>query len=306
MNEAPSRPLLSALPLLAAVAETGGVSAAADELGVPQSTVSRGIARLERELGCALLERDGRGIRLTPDGQHFATTTHRALDLITDAITQLRTDAAHRADTLSIVFQNSLGRSVIPALVKALVTQRPGTHVNLRQGGRAFCLTEFTDGAADLVLVSPPAPPAENITTVSLYTEHLVLAVPRTHRLAQHPTIRLPDLEGEPTLALSPAYGLRSITDTLLRHAGVRVTYAFEGEDVQTVRGLVAAGLGVAIVPPLGSSPDLTEIPIDDPHATRELAASWKSDGHSSASGQRAALTALIDLVRTDLTWLPT
>jgi DNA-binding transcriptional LysR family regulator len=294
------RTVLSCLPLLTAVAETGGVSAAADELAVPQSTVSRGIARLERELGQNLLERDGRGVRLTPAGQDFAGTARRALDLVTEAVTQIHEDAAQRNNTVSVVFQNSLGRAVVPALVKALVAERPGTRVLLRQGGRAYCLAEFTAGAADVVLVSPPADPHENTTTVSLYTEHLVLAVPQAHPLATRRSVQLPELEGQPILGLSPAYGLRSITDTLLNHAGVRIAYAFEGEDVQTVRGLVAAGLGIAIVPPLGHTDDVTEIPIDNPHATRELAASWRP--HDTT---RPALATLTALLQDDLTWLP-
>ncbi|MBT0768371.1 LysR family transcriptional regulator [Kineosporia sp. J2-2] len=293
--------MLSALPLVVAVADTGGVSAAADELGVPQSTVSRGIARLEKELGHTLLDRDGRGVRLTPTGQDFATTARRALDLVTDALIQLHDDAARRDNTVSIVFQNSLGRAVIPALVKALVTRRPGTHVDLRQGGRSFCLAEFTTGTADVVLVSPPPDPTPDLRTVSLYTEHLVLAVPRTHRFVTRSTIRLTELEGETTLALAPAYGLRGITDTLLRDAGVRVNIAFEGEEVQTLRGLVAAGLGIAIVPPLGPTPDVVEIPIDDPRATRELAASWHTTHPPTP-----ALKALTDVIDSPyLMWLP-
>ncbi len=119
------RAILPALPLLTAIADTGGVSAAADELAVPQSTVSRGIARLEKELGTNLLERDGRGVRLTPAGEELTTAARRALDLITDAITHIRADTARRDNTVSIAFQDSLGRTVVPALVKALVTQRP-------------------------------------------------------------------------------------------------------------------------------------------------------------------------------------
>ncbi|MCD5315870.1 LysR family transcriptional regulator [Kineosporia babensis] len=294
------RPILPTLPLLTAIADTGGISAAADELGVPQSTVSRGIARLEHHLGTPLLDRDGRGVRLNPAGQELTTATRRALDLITEATTHIRADATRRDNTVSIVFQNSLGRTLIPALVKTLVTQRPGTHVNLRQGSRTYCIAEFTSGAADALLISPPLDPTPNTQTASLYTEHLVLAVPHTHHLATHPTVHLHELEGEPPLGLAPAYGLRNITDTLLNHAGVRVTYAFEGEDVQTVRGLVAAGLGIAILPPEGTTPDLTEIPIDNPHAIRELAATWRP--HHTP--RRPALTALANILQAEPTWL--
>ncbi|GAB6897155.1 LysR family transcriptional regulator [Kineosporia succinea] len=293
------RKVLSALPLLTAVVDTGGISAAADELGVPQSTVSRGLARLEAELGCTLLERDGRGVRLTAAGAEFAGAARRALDLIGEAVAQVRDDEARRDNRVSIVFQNSLGRAVIPALVKALVERRPGTQVDLRQGGRAYCLAEF-DAGADLVLVAPPAQPDQGVLTVPLYTEHLVLAVPGTHRFAGRDAIALPELENEPTLVLAPAYGLRVITDSLLREAGVRVTRAFEGEDLATIRGLVAAGLGVSIVPPIGPAPDVVEVPIDDRRATREVAASWRTD-----APRRPALAALVDVVAWDRSWLP-
>jgi LysR family transcriptional regulator, transcription activator of glutamate synthase operon len=111
--------------------------------------------------------------------------------------------------------------------------------------------------------------------------EPLRLAVPVHHRLAGHARIRLIEAAAEPFIMLRPTSLLRQLCESLCRDAGFQPVVAFEGDDLPTVRGFVAAGLGIAIVPALREgSPDvatgpLQHVQIADPRAVREIGLAW-------------------------------
>lgn len=297
---APMRELLTDLPFLIAVADEGGITAAADVLGVPQPTVSRAMARLGRRLGAPLLRRDGRGVRLTPSGTTFLAFARSARTAALEGFAAVQRDLESARATVGVAFQHTLGRTVVPALVRALLAERVGTRVDLRQGSRDSCLELFDRRAVDAVLVSPPLTSEATTRTLHLYTEPLALATPLDHPLARRPSVRLADLAGEPLLAMEPGYGLRAIVDDLLGEAGIDRVFAFEGEDVQTLRGLVSAGLGVAILPVAGAAlTDVVEVPISDPGARREVGVSW----HEEATDPLSAAFVLQDLLTHSRSW---
>lgn len=294
------REVLADLPYLLAVASTGGVTAAADELAVPQPTVSRGLARLADRLGVPVLDRDGRGVRLTEEALALLPHAERALAAVDDGVNAVRRLADERADTVSLAFQHTQGRVVVPALVRALRADYPAARFELRQGARDACMEALASGATDAVIIAPAHPAAPHVRTVHLYDEPLVLAVSPDHGLARRRRVQLQDLVGEPLLVMRPAFGLRLQVDQLLEEAGIVPEIAFEGEDVQTLRGLVAAGLGVAVLPPAIPRPtDVVEVPISDVHAIRRIGLSWRTDRRAGAAAQ-----ALYALARRGQ-WLP-
>ncbi|WGL50990.1 LysR family transcriptional regulator [Nocardioides sp. BP30] len=294
------REVLADLPYLVAVDATGGVTAAADELGVPQPTVSRGLARLAERLGVPVLDRDGRGVRLSAEATALLPYAERALAALHDGLAAVERLTGERADAVSLAFQHTQGRIVVPALVRALRAEHPTARFDLHQGARDACLEALDSGAADAVIVSPALPATANVRTVHLYDEPLVLAVPPEHRLARRRRVRLQDIAAEPLLVMRTAFGLRLQVDDLLAEAGITPTIAFEGEDVQTLRGLVAAGLGVAVLPAAVPHPtDVVEVPIGEAHAIRRIGLSWRTDRRAGA-----AALALYDVVQHG-DWLP-
>ena len=295
------RDVLADLPLLVAVARHEGVTAAAEELGIPQPTVSRGIARLALRVGAPMLTRSGRGVELSPEARAILPFAERAISALSDGMDAMRRDRNERDETVSIAFQNTLGRSVVPALLRALLGERPSSRFRLRQGARVLCVESLESGEADVALVSPPLEAGDGIRTVRLYAEPLVLAVPTAHPFAGRDAVALAALGEERMLMLGPAYGLRTIVDELLVRAGISPQIAFEGEDIHTLRGLVSAGLGVAILPPAAATtPDVAEVPISDAHAEREIGISW-----STTRARSAAATALCELAESSDAWLP-
>ena len=128
-----------------------------------------------------------------------------------------------------------------------------------------------------------------------------MLAVPPDHPFARRRRVRLAELTGQRMLQLSPEFGLRGLVDRILGAAGAEPERAFEGEDVHTLRGLVAVGLGVAILPPSQPPPsDVIEVPIADVSAAREIGISWRAGEQSSEAAR-----ALFAVAARSEDWLP-
>jgi DNA-binding transcriptional LysR family regulator len=256
------------------VAEHGHVTRAAADLRVSQPGLSRAIARLERELGTALFDREGRGVRLSRYGEVFR---EHALRLVAEE------DSARRAlalvadpdrGELRLGFLHTQGATLVPDLIRRFRRRYPRVTFRLLQDSTARMEAAVRVGEADFAIVSPrPADPA--FSWWPLVVERLLLAVPAGHRLARRSRVRLADVAGEPFIAMRPGYGLRAITDELTRQAGIRPEIAFEGEEISTVRGLVGAGLGVAIVPPPAQGEGVCHLPIADPAASRTVGLIW-------------------------------
>jgi DNA-binding transcriptional LysR family regulator len=265
--------------LLTVLRETGTVTAAAATLGIPQPTASRRLAVLADRLGAALTIPEGRRIRLTRAGELLADAARTAIAALDDGIRQVREEVNPERGHVVLGFLHLLGRSLVPALLREFRARYPGTRFSLVQGSRQAIIEDLASGAIDLALVAPPpADPA--ISSATLSEQELVLSVPVGHRLAAREAVAAGELRDEGFVMLEHGYGLRQITDELGARAGFRPTVTFEGQESDTVRGLVAAGLGVALLPAFepGSPPGVVELPIR-PRARRSIALAWPESG---------------------------
>lgn len=263
------------LALLAAVRETGNITRAAQSLGVPQPTVSRRLAALGEALGAPVVEPAGRGIRLTRAGEILAESAVRALTTVETGVRQAREEIEPDRGHVVLGFLHLLGRWLVPKLVSGFRARHPGVRFSLVQGSRQHILDQLADGRIDLALVAPrPAEPG--LEPVALDEQDLLLNVPAGHRLAERHHIRFTELAEEQFVTLEHGYGLRQIADALCAEAGFEPKIAFEGQESDTVRGLVAAGLGVALLPRFGpqSPSGVVEIPLW-PKVSRTICLTW-------------------------------
>ncbi|MDI5965651.1 LysR family transcriptional regulator [Streptantibioticus silvisoli] len=267
------RQLMSLCPDLvrfAAVARLEHLSGAADELGVPQSTVSRSVARLERAVGCPLFDREGRGLRLTRQGRVFLGRVRTALDEIAVGADELRR-ATDRPGEIALGFLPALGTAPVPQLVSWFRARRPGVRFRLVQSNAEGLLARLRSGEVDLCLTSP-LPDEPDVTATPVAREPLRLVVPAGHRLAGRGAVRLADAAGEDFVMATAGYGLRRLVDDLCAAAGFTPRVAFEGAEISTIRGFVAAGLGVAVLPPPSvATPGLVDLPLTEPTAHRTV-----------------------------------
>lgn len=266
------------LALLRAVAEEGNLTRAAASVGLQQPTASRWLAALSAELGTPVVVPDGRGIRLSRAGASLAAAAGRALSELAAGVRQATDEADPERGQVVLAFLSTLGEHRVPGLLRVFRVEHPHVRFTLLQGSHAELLDHLRSGRADLAFTSP-LPRAGEFAGVTLEEQPLVVTVPAGHRLAGRVWVRMAELADEAIVGTKEASGLRAVTDELAQAAGFTPTMAFEGEEVDTLRGLVAAGLGVAVLPVAEPAPPqgVVEIPLR-PRAVRRIGLIWASD----------------------------
>lgn len=264
------------LEVFVAVADAEHVTGAAERLGVPQPTVSRTMARLADELGVDLLVRDGRNVRLTRQGSVLAEHAARALTELRAGIRAIRSDADPSGGRVVFGFLHSMGPTTVPSLLRGFAVHRPDVRISLVQNAAGPIIQDVVFGRIDLALASP-LPVRDGLTTATLARQPIVALVPADHRLAGRSRLRIRDLLDEPLITMRPGYGVRTITDGLLHAAGAQRDYAFESDEMITAAGLVAAGLGVAVLAAGNLVPGTVEVPLSDRGAFRTIGLVWNA-----------------------------
>ncbi|MGH3170954.1 MAG: LysR family transcriptional regulator [Trebonia sp.] len=283
------------------VADGATVTEVSELEPVTQPGVSRALARIEAQVGTPLLRKSGRTLRLTPAGEVFKPYVDGMLEQLTDGLDAVAQFVSPETGTVSIAFPQSLGSWLIPDLVRSFRTGHPGVGFRLTHVRDELHGLPLDGGAADLEIgarqfrTGPEAvrPGDLAVHTRRIADEPLRLALPSDHRLAvthglvsirDAGGIQLADVAEEPFIALRPTSALRNLGDALCAAAGFRPKVVFEGDDLSNVRGLVAAGLGVAIVPapragsPVAAAGPVLYPPILDAGAERHLYLTWPAD----------------------------
>lgn len=185
-------------------------------------------------------------------------------------------DVSPERGQIMLGFQHTMGSQLVPHLISGFHDEHPRVRFGLVQGARDDLLARTASGEIDLALISPPPDRGGRFGSATLRTQPLVVVLPERHRLARRRRLRLVDLADEDFIATRPGYGLRRIFAALAEQAGFTPRVAFEGEEVDTLRGLVAARLGVALLPAddRGPAPGTVEIALSPP-ATRTLGLAW-------------------------------
>jgi LysR family transcriptional regulator, transcription activator of glutamate synthase operon len=143
-------------------------------------------------------------------------------------------------------------------------------------------------GALDVVILASTPPADDRLETLVLAEERLCLVVAADHRLANRVSVSLRQAAGETYVGLTPQHGLRRVFDSLREQAGFAPPLAFDGEEHETLRGLVSAGLGIAVLPPAPHhDPTLVEIPLRDREARRNVRAVWHKDRRLAPAARR-------------------
>ncbi|MFG1922286.1 LysR family transcriptional regulator [Cryptosporangium sp. NPDC048952] len=263
---------------LLAVARTGHLTEAARDLGVPQPTLSRSLARLSRQVGAPLLLKQGRGIALSRHGRLLADAAAKAVAEIDEAVRRIRADVDPEAGLVRLGFQHVLGADLVTRTLRDFHAARPGVRLQLAEGGADHLVADVGKGRLDLALVAM----LDRVEGAQvLGTEPLRVLLPSDHPKAHEAEINLAALAGEPFVAMAEGYGMRTITDRLLRDAGLVPDPACTCEDLATAAGLVAAGLGITVVPAGIAPPGTVEVPLEHA-AERVVQLLWNAESVTS------------------------
>jgi LysR family transcriptional activator of glutamate synthase operon len=220
----------------------------ADLFMVSQPGVSRALTRLEVEVGAPLLAKSGRVLRATHAGAVFKRHVDTLLHQLDDGLAAVDELVEPETGTVRLGFQPSFGAWLVPRLVSGFREQHPRVRFELEPLDDASEAALLLGEAVDLAITaSRPGDPS--LGWDRLLQQRFLLAVPPGHRLADREEVSLVEAAEESFVMLRSSWGLRRTTDDLCRDAGFVPEVAFEGHDLLVVRGLVAAGLGVALVP---------------------------------------------------------
>jgi len=257
------------------VAEREHISEAAEHLHVAQSAISRQIANLEEELGTPLFERIGRNVKLTPVGKIFLEHCITALKGIDFAAKQVEEFLDPAKGTLKIGFPTSLASYVLPTVISAFKKEYPEISFHLRQGSYKYLIDAVKNRELNLALLGPLPPKDEAINTTVLFSENIHALLPATHPLAKNESINLVDLRQDQFVLFPEGYILNKVAVDACRSVGFMPNITSEGEDMDALKGLVAAGIGVTLLPESSlydSTPRMTvKVPIAIPNIRRTV-----------------------------------
>src|SRR5579862_6457829 len=247
--------------VLSEVVRRGSFSAAAEALSYTQSAVSQAIARLEAETGATLIVRDRGGVRPTAAGASLVEHGKGIFARIEAAETELAAVLGVRAGRLRVASFPSAGATLMPLAVAGFRRAHPDVALTLAEGEPEEIGPRLRAGEFDLALlfefpgVQPRRErPGAGLRSVALLEDPMDVALPVDHALASKPALTLADLRDQQwvqTSVQSPC--ARHVVRSCLA-AGFEPDVAFESDDYETVQGLVAAGVGVALIPQLAST----------------------------------------------------
>jgi DNA-binding transcriptional LysR family regulator len=246
---------LGRLKVLCEVVERGSFSGAAVSLSYTQSAVSQAIARLEAETGAALIVRDRRGVRPTDAGTTLVAHAREIFARVDAAEAELGAILGLRSGTLRVASFPSAGATLMPLAVAAFRGGYPDVSLTLAEGEPEEIAPRLKAGEFDLALLfefpGVRERPTAGLRSTRLLDDPMHVALPAEHELAGKRVLRLSDLREEnwvQTSAASPC--ARHVVRSCLQ-AGFEPNVTFESDDYETVQGLVAAGVGVALIPRL-------------------------------------------------------
>ncbi|HET6177747.1 MAG TPA: LysR substrate-binding domain-containing protein [Candidatus Sulfotelmatobacter sp.] len=241
---------LRQLRYFVAVAEDLHFGHAAQRLRIAQPALSRQIQALEKELLVQLLFRNRRRVQITPAGQVFLDRARLILSRADEAVLAAQRAGGGVSGSLNLGFVGSATYDVLPSVLRSFRHAAPNVDLTLSEMTAHAQLEALTEKRIDIGLLRLPAK-TEGIVFRTISREPLYVAMPSSHRLAQLPALRMSALAGEP-FVLYPDHPRPSWTEFVIglcQQAGFRPIIAQRTVEIQTTLSLVAAGIGVSIVP---------------------------------------------------------
>jgi DNA-binding transcriptional LysR family regulator len=246
------------LRVLREVAAQGSFSAAADALDYTQSAVSQAVATLEAEVGATLIERDRRGLRPTAAGAALVEHANGILARLEAAEEDMAAILGVRRGRLRMASFPTAGATLMPLAIAQFRARHPDVELSLAEGEPEEIAPRLRGGEFDIALLfdfpGVDGSAVDGLSTVDLLDDPMHVAMPPSHRLARKRALRLEDLRGESWVQTSAASPCARHVVRCCHAAGFEPAVSFESDDYQTVQGLVAAGVGVALVPELALS----------------------------------------------------
>ncbi len=287
------------LQYLVALADHRHFGRAAAASFVSQPTLSTQIRKLEDELGVALVERAPRKVMLTPAGREMAERARRVLAEVEQMKEAARRSRDPEAGSVRLGIFPTLGPYLLPHVVAAVRERFPRLELLLVEEKTPVLLERLREGKLDAALLALPLHD-DQLHVEFLFEEPFLLAVPAHHRLADAGPLTVDALAGERLLLLEDGHCLRDQALDVCRLAGAGEKAEFRATSLETLRQMVAANVGVtllpalAVQPPVAASPDIALLPFSGAdRPSRRIAMAWRR-----SSAMAGFLPALAEVFR--------
>lgn len=259
------------------LADEENVTAASERLHVPQPTLSRRLARLERQLGTTLFDRTGKRLHLNASGRVYAEHLRRAHSELVAAEQAIHELATSGPRVVHLGFLHSFGTWLVPELIQRTRAVDPALRFDLVQDAAERITAKVVSGDVDLGIVSP-RPHDAPVSWRRLLRQRIQLAVPAADPLARRRSVEFGELRHAEFVSMAPGFGMRQLLDEACETVDFEPHITVECQELDTVAGLVAAGIGVALLP---DSPDrrlppgVTTLRVTGVDAGRDVGLIW-------------------------------
>jgi len=284
---------LKDLRYLVAVADARHFGRAAERSFVSQPTLSAQLKKLEQYLGVQLIERAPKRVQLTAAGEEIVERARRILDASEEIVELARGHRDPLAGRLRLALLPTIGPYLLPNVAGRLRKQLPRLEPMLYEYQTDPMLEKLHSGEIDVGILAFPVS-MDGLDSFELYKEPFAVAMPSGHRLAQRSSIRIADLAHETLLLLEDGHCLRDQALDICAGSDVHEKQDFRATSIETLRQMVAAGVGITLLPELagrgayGNARGVTVRPFVKPVPTRTVGAVWRK-----SSARRAAILAL-------------
>jgi Transcriptional regulator len=269
------------LQYLVALADHRHFGRAAAASFISQPTLSTQVRKLEEELGVTLVERAPRKVMLTPAGREVAERARRILAEVEQLKEAARRTIDPEAGSVRLGIFPTLGPYLLPHVMPQVRERFPRLELLLVEEKSPELLRRLHEGKLDAALLALPLHD-DQLHVEFLFEEPFLLAVPAQHRLADRPTLVLSDLSRERLLLLEDGHCLRDQALDVCQLAGASEKSEFQATSLETLRQMVAANVGVtllpalAVQPPVARSEDIRLLSFRDSHPSRRIAMAWR------------------------------
>ena len=239
---------LHQLRYVCAVAETGSFSRAAERCQIAQPSLSQQVLKLEEELGAKLFDRLGRGIRVTESGRAFLPRARAILDQVDVARASVASNNADVRGSVTLGAIPTIAPYLIPRYTAAFTKRFPEARLRIVEETTPVLVEGLRDLTIDFALLALPLR-HKDLALQPIRTEAVLAAVPEKHPLASNDSLSLAQLRGESLVMLRDGHCFRDLSLAICRSANINPKIAFESGQFSSILGMVAAGIGLSLVP---------------------------------------------------------
>ncbi|MGE0188082.1 MAG: LysR substrate-binding domain-containing protein [Steroidobacteraceae bacterium] len=277
------------LRYLVALADTKHFGKAAVRCHVSQPTLSAQLKKLEEYLGVELIERQPRRVTLTDMGEQVVAHARHIVNESDDLLALARSQRDPLSGSLKLALIPTIGPYLLPLIARQLRKQLPKLKFMLYEYQTEPLLQSLRAGEIDMGVLALPVH-ADGVETCQLYEEEFMVALPKDHRLASKASIKLTDLTGDSMLLLDDGHCMRDQALDICGHADLDEDQDYRATSLETLRQMVAAGMGVTLLPklstngPFGMEKRVLIKPFPKPAPTRTVGAVWRKSSTRNAT----------------------